>query len=232
MKLYEINNLICEGYGRVYTHTYTGDEVHDPRPRSLSLGKFKSSRNNHLMSGVNLNYLTKDQLERLQQNLPSVLKYKNLRQRVSALRSLMPDIFNSAYRTYKRDEMNDIDPGVLKFAKIEKPIKTEEEPEKPTSKPTLQGKYPELRSEPEEKPEEIKEPNRHKGQPARNLSDRKKDKLKPGREKELELEELEPEELEPEELESEEPEEESSIKKPIQPIQPEQINNNELEDEQ
>jgi len=136
MRLSEINHIkksrpvrvqvIEEGYGRTFTvDPYTGDKVTDPKPTALSLGKFRSSRGNQLMSGINLNYLSDEQRKRLQQNLPSILRKpdgrpeRNNRRRVRKLRAMMPDIFNQAYRTYNRAEMNNVQPGVLKFLKPE-----------------------------------------------------------------------------------------------------------------
>lgn len=109
------NKNIHEGYGRVYDFGYTGDVVNDPKPSALSLGRFISPKNNQLMAGVNLNYLSPEQIKRLRQNLPNILKHKNLRKRARTLRAMMPDIFNSAYRTYKRSEINNVDPKTLKF---------------------------------------------------------------------------------------------------------------------
>lgn len=129
MKLYEINfiptfnhNLIIinEGYSRTYNFDYQGDQVTDPRPKALSLGRWRSGRGNNLMAGINLNYLSQEQIKRLQQNLPRILRNRNLQRRVRTLRSLMPDVFNSAYRTYNKDAVDNVEKGTLRFLKTKK----------------------------------------------------------------------------------------------------------------
>lgn len=127
MRLSEINKstahrnlVIKEGYGRTYDFDYSGDQVTDPRPNVLSLGRWKSPKNNNLMAGINLNYLSDEQISRLQQNLQPILRDRNLQRRARKLRALMPDIFSSAYRTYNRDAINAVDPGTLKFRSVQK----------------------------------------------------------------------------------------------------------------
>lgn len=132
MKLSEINfnskyrkiiindKLLTCGYSRVFDSDYSGDQVTDPRPKAVSLGRWKSPKGNQLMAGINLNYLSDEQITRLQQNLQPILRDRNLKRRVRKLRALMPDIFNGAYRTYKRGEMHEIDPSTLKFVSVQK----------------------------------------------------------------------------------------------------------------
>lgn len=124
MKLFELNFvrklLITEGYGRTYDFDYHGDQVTDSRPKVISLGNWISGRGNNLMAGVNLNYLSPEQVERLQKNLQVVLRSRNLQNRSRTLRRLMPDIFSTAYRTYNKDAVNNVDPGTLKFASVAK----------------------------------------------------------------------------------------------------------------
>lgn len=130
--------IFFEGYGRTFEYDYTGDQVTDPRPMALSLGRWKSPKGNQLFAGLNLSYLSPEQISRLQQQLPSILRDRNLKRRVRKLRSIAPDIFNSAYRTYKRDEMHHIDPGVLRFMKVPEeppPEVPPEAPEKPVARP-------------------------------------------------------------------------------------------------
>lgn len=130
MKLYEINFIpncknaatLNEGYSRVYDFDYQGNQVTDPRPKALSLGKWKSKRGNDLMAGINLNYLSPEQITRLQQNIQPILRSRNLKKRAQALRHLMPDVFNSAYRTYYKDAVNNVDAGTLKFLSSPKEV--------------------------------------------------------------------------------------------------------------
>jgi len=191
MKLFELNYnksnkvlkaILSEGYGRVYDFDYTGDVVNDPKPSALSLGRFISPRRNQLMAGINLNYLSPQQITRLQQNLPTILKNRNLRKRARLLRAMMPDIFNSAYRTYKRSEVNNVDPNTLKFIKpqpgeVEQPQKPapDYDPPKPTR--VDQDEQPEAEEPVVDEPEQPKEPVRTSGSPARDLSDREKEKI-------------------------------------------------------
>ena len=133
MKLHELNiipkfkNLILRtqklltcGYSRVYEFDYQGDEVTDTRPKVVSLGRWKSPKGNNLLAGINLNYLSDEQINRLQRNLQSILRDRNLRRRVRKLRSLMPDIFHASYRTYYRDGMQEILPSTLRFISVPK----------------------------------------------------------------------------------------------------------------
>ena len=121
---------ITEGYGRVFDiGRYDGDEVNDMSPSVLSLGRWKSPKGNNLLAGVNLNYLSDEQINRLQRNLQPILKDRNLKRRARKLRSLMPDIFNTAYRTYKKDAINQVTPNTLKFISVP----TEPEKEKTTA---------------------------------------------------------------------------------------------------
>lgn len=115
-----LNKPITEGYSRVYDFDYNGDQVTDPRPKTVSLGRWRSPKGNNLMAGINLNYLSDEQITRLQQNLQPILRDRNLKRRVRKLRALMPDIFNSAYRTYKRDSMQEINPSTLRFISVQK----------------------------------------------------------------------------------------------------------------
>lgn len=117
MKLSSLNGLIVEGYGRTLDADYTrGKQVTDPRPNVLVLGRWVNHKGNKLLCGVNLNYLDEEQITRLRANLQSILRDRNLRRRVRSLRSVMPDIFDKAYRTYSSKAVNIIKPGTLKFA--------------------------------------------------------------------------------------------------------------------
>jgi len=145
MKLFEINftpypdRIIKEGYGRLYNFDYHGNQVTDNRPKALSLGKWKSGRGNNLMAGINLNYLSPEQITRLQKNLPTVLRNRNLQRRARTLRAMMPDIFNTAYRTYYKDAVDNVDPGTLKFIGTKKDIDKDPknvEATKPDTAPT------------------------------------------------------------------------------------------------
>lgn len=193
------NLLLTCGYARTYDFDYTGKQVTDPRPNALALGRFKSPRRNQLMSGINLNYLSPEQIKRLRQNLPAILKDRNLRRRARKLRAMMPDVFNSAYRTYNRAEINDVDPGTLKFMKqdpeAQEPGITPDynPPPEQRVKPTQQASQQEVPGEQPEAQEEPKPtPIRTPGSPARDLGDREIDRkiVEPEDQREDEAEKL------------------------------------------
>lgn len=107
--------LITEGYGRVLNYNYDNFQV-DPRPKVLLLGRWRHPRTrNNLVAGINLNYLSDDQVTRLRKVLPQILKSRNLRNRYWAGRELLPDIFNDMYRTYDSRYVHGITPATLRF---------------------------------------------------------------------------------------------------------------------
>jgi len=178
--------LIQEGYGRTYDIDYDNYHV-DPTPDVLSLGRWRSSRGNHLLGGINLNYLTPNQIDRLRRSLSTILRPRTLKQRVQILRRMAPDVFDTAYRTYNRQYINVIDQGTLRFYSPK-----EEEPgrERPARMPRdtadrIRQRHAQIRGEPEERPEE--EPD-----------------LEPEEEPSPEAEEPDDQELEEPELEDEE----------------------------
>jgi len=214
LKLFEINFtsnpnksiiVIREGYGVTYDFDYGGNQVTDQRPKALSLGKWRSGRGNNLMAGINLNYLSPEQINRLQQNLPRILRNRNLQTRARTLRAIMPDIFNTAYRTYYKDAVDNVEKGTLRFMSVdyERPAPDPEniqaaEPETaPTATtdaddvtaPQLEPKEPEP-EEPEEEPEEVEEPTIKQPTPPRQPErpDRPTDNTEVGEEPEDEEE--------------------------------------------
>ncbi len=103
------------GYGRGYTFDYPRYRV-DPRPHVLALGYWRHPRTrNELLGGINLHYLNQDQVERLRKKLPEILANRSLRARYRAGARLLPDIFDSSYRTYRRGEINNVEPGTLRY---------------------------------------------------------------------------------------------------------------------
>lgn len=113
-------HVLCEGYGRIYNTTYSNANV-DPRPSVLALGRWVNHKGTKLLCGINLNYLSDDQTLDLQKNLKTILADRNLRRRVRRLRSILPQIFDRAYRTYDQDHVRIISPSTLKFFKEPKP---------------------------------------------------------------------------------------------------------------
>jgi hypothetical protein len=91
---------------RVYNFDYPDKtkwgKTHDQRPRALFLGGWwHPNTGNRLVGAVNLNYLSDAQIDRIRRSLPDIFGKKgNLKSRARAVRALIPDIFDTAYRTY------------------------------------------------------------------------------------------------------------------------------------
>jgi hypothetical protein len=113
-------HVLCEGYSRTYKFGYDNFNI-DPRPNVVALGRWVNHKGTKLLCGINLNYLSDDQVLELQKNLQTILGDRNLRRRVRKLRGLMPQIFDRAYRTYNQDHVKIVAPGTLKFFKEPKP---------------------------------------------------------------------------------------------------------------
>jgi hypothetical protein len=107
-------SVINEGYGRVYNSKYSNYNV-DPQPNVLALGRWVNHKNTRLLCGINLRYLSDDQIVDLQKNLQYILSDRNLRRRVRRLRKVLPQVFDRAYRTYNQDHITIIAPDTLKF---------------------------------------------------------------------------------------------------------------------
>ena len=120
--------LLCEGYGRTHKASYAGWQ-NDPKPYILILGRWRNpNTGNNLVGGINLNYLSDAEIEHLQKVLQRILGgSKDLRGRYWRGRSLLPSVFNRAYRTYRQDLINAVTPGTLRYLK---PDGSEPEPEK------------------------------------------------------------------------------------------------------
>ncbi len=122
MRLAELHDLdaqycrvMIEGYFRVLDTRYTTPKV-DPTPKIIQLGKWTHpNTGNLLVGGINLNYLTDNQIEELRYYAPEISQHKTLKSRYWAGRRLLPDIFNNYYRTYKNQNIEVVDLGTLKF---------------------------------------------------------------------------------------------------------------------
>lgn len=103
------------GYGRVLSFDYDTWKV-DPTPKVLQLGLWMHpSTGNPLVAGVNINYLTDEQIQRLRYYLPEILRTRNLKMRYWEGMRLLPDIFTNFYRTYNRDNINVVSPSTLRY---------------------------------------------------------------------------------------------------------------------
>jgi len=86
----------------------------DPTPDILLLGAYKNPETeNNLVGGINVNYLNKEQINRLAEYLPIIIKGKNLRQRYWLGKKYLPDIFDDFYRTYDSKYIRGARPGIM-----------------------------------------------------------------------------------------------------------------------
>ena len=108
--------ILTEGYGRTYGFGYDRFKV-DPQPNVLLLGRWRHpSTRNTLVGGINLNYLNELEIERLRKSLSDILRSsRNLKARYWTGQSLVPDIFDKAYRTYDSKFVHAITPGTLRL---------------------------------------------------------------------------------------------------------------------
>lgn len=115
--LYSESIVIIEGYGRTFNFDY-GKWKTDPRPNMLLLGRWRHpGTGNTLVGGINLNYLNSDEVTQLRRSLSQILGSGSIRQlknRYWEGMSLVPDIFQKAYRTYNLDDMAADAPGTLR----------------------------------------------------------------------------------------------------------------------
>lgn len=103
--------VVAEGTGRIYAFKYPNYND-DPRPQVLVLGYWRHpTTGNNLLGGINLNYMTNDEVERVRKALPLILRSKSLKDRYRAGRRLLPAIFNQFYRTYNKDYVQQITPS-------------------------------------------------------------------------------------------------------------------------
>ena len=93
---------------------YDGKKTYDPRPDVLVLGAYvHPSTGNRLVGGININYMTTGELDRLEELLPKLVRGRNLYERYNIGRSLNPLIFTTYYRTYNADNINMVGKGKI-----------------------------------------------------------------------------------------------------------------------
>lgn len=239
--------MVLEGYGRVQDLDYSAWKT-DPDPNVLTLGTFRHpTSGNQLLAGINLNYLTKRQVDRLRYYLPEILKERNLYVRYWTGARLLPDIFKSFYRYYRTDKITGAKGTTLKFltpdeleqmGDVERAQKLQKRREQlkdiraakkvrkkivPSMRPVVEPAIP-AEVEPELPPEPGEPDTAERAAQAvdRKLGQKMSQRID-ARTRELEVPEPEPEPLEPEELEPEpEPEvPEEPIEEPEEPEEPE-----------
>jgi len=131
MRLSEIcygrRDVILEaGYGRVFDFDYDKFRV-DRRPKVLVLGRWRHpGTGNTLVCGINLNYLSSDELIALRKALGSILSKRRLKDRYWEGMRLLPKIFKNYYRTYNQNEIDNISKETLRKWPGEKAREKEE----------------------------------------------------------------------------------------------------------
>ena len=111
---YLFNTTILEdGEGPRWKFNY--DNWHnDPKPDILLLGAYKHpSTGNNLVGGINLNYLDNKTRDKLARNLPQIMEPNNLKRRYWVGRNLVPEVFNSFYRTYNSQLIRGVSKDIL-----------------------------------------------------------------------------------------------------------------------
>ena len=119
MNLFELHTTsvqnIMEGWARRLNFSYDNWHV-DPTPNILKLGEYiHPTTGNTLVAGINLNYLTPQQVLQVREFLPSILQNRHLKLRYWKGMEILPDIFDNFYRTYDRKYINVVEPGTLRF---------------------------------------------------------------------------------------------------------------------
>lgn len=102
-----------DGEGPLWKFNY-GKYGQDPVPQVLVLGSYRNPQTgNLLIGGINTNYLNNRQKERLRVVLPTLMQAKNLYYRYHTGLNLLPDIFDSFYRTYDPNYIRAVDKSIL-----------------------------------------------------------------------------------------------------------------------
>lgn len=87
---------------------------HDPTPDVLVLGMYRHpNTGNNLVGAINLRYLDKGQISRLQRILPKLHQAKSLKRRYYMGISLLPEVFENYYRTYNATHIRDLKRGAI-----------------------------------------------------------------------------------------------------------------------
>lgn len=86
----------------------------DPAPDILLLGAYRHpNTGNNLVGGINLNYISPEQRDKVARALPDIMKAGNLKARYWAGRKLVPDVFEKFYRTYNSDFIRGVKKDVM-----------------------------------------------------------------------------------------------------------------------
>ena len=86
----------------------------DPSPDVLVLGHYRHpSTGNDLVGAINLNYLTKDELNDLRSILPNLTRLSGLKKRYDYGKTVLPYVFDEFFREYNVDHIDNLKTGVL-----------------------------------------------------------------------------------------------------------------------
>lgn len=108
-----LSYLLEDGEGPRWSFAYDRYK-HDPTPDALILGVFRHpNTGNNLVGAINLRYLDKNQVENLRKILPKLMSGRNLYARYHIGSQLLPDVFESYYRTYNAEYVRSVERGVL-----------------------------------------------------------------------------------------------------------------------
>jgi len=132
MKLLAEKSLRDTGSRRLGKHKYPRSSFKylsyntDPKPDILVLGDWKHPRTkNNLVAGINLNYLSSGQLEKLRKVADKVFRRDSLRSRYRFLKSVLPDVA-MYYRTYDSKYIKSIERSALDSYVKAKPTSRDE----------------------------------------------------------------------------------------------------------
>lgn len=105
--------LLEDGEGPRWKFRYDNFNV-DPTPDILLLGAYRHpNTGNNLVGGINLHYLSSQQVEKLAKALPEIMTAGNLKSRYWKGRSLVPDVFNDYYRTYDSKYIRGVEQDIM-----------------------------------------------------------------------------------------------------------------------
>jgi len=135
----------------------------DPRPDVLLLGDWKHpTTGNDLKAGINLHYLSQQQLNRLRKALPDIFRRRNLRTRYRYIKSKMPDVAQF-YRTYNTDYIFSWQPDELESyiaGKRKTPKKVDDKAKEKADTKKLADKAVSGIPEPDDKEDEVADTGR------------------------------------------------------------------------
>lgn len=122
---------ICEITNPVLRFDYERAK-HDPKPRVLVLGRWQHPQTgNRLVVGINLNYLSKDELAQLKTYLPQIMRPSRLKNRWWVGYGLLKGTWLKAYRQYDERFIHtvrhaDIGPAPVDFEQPRQPGEPED----------------------------------------------------------------------------------------------------------